>query len=93
MSIFEKPHTAVLVHALLQLQTEEECRLLLEDLMTAKEIEDMAQRLQVAQLLLEKENYNNISAKTGASSTTISRVNRCVVYGNGGYKTVLERMD
>ncbi len=92
MSIFEKADTALLIKALLCLETEEEVKLLLEDLMTAKEIDDLSQRLRVAQLLLHKENYATVSKETGASSATISRVNRCVVYGGGGYETVLAKL-
>jgi len=90
MSIFEKPETALLVECILKLKDEEQCRLFLEDLLTAKEISDAAQRLQVAKLLLEKANYTTVAAETGASTATISRVNRCVVYGGGGYQSVLE---
>lgn len=92
MSIFEKPETALLLRALVALETEEEARLLLEDLMTAKEVDDLSQRLRVAQLLLDKQNYNTVSKETGASSATISRVNRCVVYGGGGYEAVLKKI-
>lgn len=92
MSIFEKADTALLVKALVSLETEEQAKLLLEDLMTAKEIDDLSQRLRVAQLLLNKENYATVSKETGASSATISRVNRCVVYGGGGYESVLQKL-
>ncbi len=90
MGVFDKPETHVLVDAILKLKDAEQCRLFLEDLLTAKEITDAAQRLAVAKLLLEKANYNTVAEKTGASTATISRVNRCVVYGAGGYKSVLE---
>lgn len=92
MSIFEKADTALLIKALVSLQTEDEAKLLLEDLLTAKEIDDLSQRLRVAQLLLHKENYATVSKETGASSATISRVNRCVVYGGGGYESVLKKL-
>ena len=92
MSIFEKADTALLIKALVSLGTEEEAKLLLEDLLTAKEIDDLSQRLRVAQLLLNKENYATVSKETGASSATISRVNRCVVYGGGGYESVLKKL-
>ncbi len=90
MGVFDRPETAILVEAILKLENAEQCRLFLEDLLTAKEITDAAQRLAVAKLLLEKANYNTVAEKTGASTATISRVNRCVVYGAGGYKSVLE---
>lgn len=90
MSVFDNPQTALLVEAILKLEDAEQCRLFLEDLLTAKEINDAAQRVAVAKLLLEKANYTTVAEKTGASTATISRVNRCVVYGAGGYKSVLE---
>lgn len=92
MGMFEREDIRLLVRAILNLQNEEECRLFLEDLLTAKEIEDAAQRLQVAQRLLRGVHYADISEETGASSATISRVNRCVVYGAGGYETVLKKL-
>ena len=77
--------------AMLALKTEEECRLFLDDLCTIKELDDLAQRLEVARLLDEGRNYVDISGKTGASTATISRVGKCLRYG-GGYRTVLARM-
>lgn len=64
-----------LVDALLKLETREECYRLLEDLFTIREIEDLSQRIQVAELLSEKATYAEITQKTGASSATIGRVN------------------
>ena len=93
MSIFDRPDTEILLKALVSLETEEEARLLLEDLLTAKEVADLTQRLRVAQLLLNDENYATVSQETGASSATISRVNRCVVYGGGGYETILQKLE
>lgn len=81
-----------LVAALLCLENEEECYRLLEDLCTIREVQDLAQRLQVARMLKEKVTYNEIAAKTGVSTATISRVNRCLAYGAGGYEMVLERL-
>ena len=72
------------------LETPEECRAFLEDLMTGKEIQDCSQRILVARMLQEKQVYNAISAATGASTATISRVNRCCAYGTGGYRLVLD---
>ena len=63
-----------------------------EDICTIKEIKSISQRLEVAKLLHAKKTYNEIEAETGASTATISRVNRCLMYGNGGYKTVIDRM-
>ena len=79
----------LLVKALLSLETEEECNALLEDLMTRKEINDIAQRMLVAKMLSEQIVYNKIVEETGASTATISRVNRSYLYGAGGYKKAL----
>ena len=78
--------------AVLSLNTEEECRSFFEDVCTIKELQDLSQRLQVAFLLEEGKNYQEISKITSVSSATISRVNRCLVYGDGGYKTVIGRV-
>ena len=82
----------MLIQAVLALRTEEECRAFLEDLMTGKEIQDCSQRILVAKMLGQKQVYNAITAATGASSATISRVNRCYTYGTGGYQTALDRL-
>lgn len=82
----------LLVKALLSLETEEECDALLEDLLTKKEISDMAQRILVAKRLSEQVVYSKIVEETGASTATISRVNRCFHYGAGGYTSVLTRI-
>ena len=81
-----------LYSAILKLKTEEECRSFFNDLCTINELDSMAQRLLVAKLLAKNEVYNEIAAKTGASSTTISRVARCLNHGDNGYTTVLERL-
>ena len=93
MNIFDEEHSKLLVKAILTLETEDEVKAFLEDIMTTKEIIDISQRLGVAKMLREKEVYNKISKETGASSATISRVNRCCLYGAGGYKTVLDRIE
>ena len=80
----------LLVKAILSVETEEECTALIEDLMTIKEVNDMAQRMLVAKLLSEQTVYNKIVEETGASTATISRVNRSYLYGAGGYKKALE---
>lgn len=82
----------MLIDALLSLETREECAAFLEDLMTRREIDDMMQRIDVAKMLSEKTVYTVIAEKTGASTATISRVNRAYLYGAGGYRTVLERI-
>lgn len=79
------------VTAILSLETEEECENFFEDICTIKEFQDLTHRLEVARLLSEGKVFNEISKLTGASSATITRVNKCLVYGAGGYKTVLEK--
>ena len=93
MDVFHTEGSALLVQAILALETEEECRAFLEDLMTGKEIQDCSQRILVARMLREKLVYSRIAQATGASTATISRVNRCCTYGAGGYRTVLERLE
>jgi TrpR-related protein YerC/YecD len=85
-------HLEELFRVILSLKTEEEVAAFFEDICTIKEIKAMLQRLQVAQLLDRGEQYKQIVAKTGASSATISRVNRCLQYGSDGYRLVLDRM-
>ncbi|MEA4899433.1 YerC/YecD family TrpR-related protein [Bacillota bacterium Meth-B3] len=92
MDKIKNPGTDRLVRAFLSLTNEAECYALLEDLLTIKEMQDLAQRLEVAQLLREKITYNEIAQKTGVSTATISRVNRCLAYGAGGYQMVLGRI-
>lgn len=82
----------LLYQAVLSLRTPEECRAFFEDLCTVAELKAMSQRLEVAQLLDEGLIYNDILQRTGASSATISRVNRALQYGADGYKTVLPRV-
>ena len=77
--------------AVLSLKTAEECQAFFLDVCTIKELQDLTQRFQVAVLLNEGRNYQEISKETSVSSATISRVNRCLLYGDGGYRTVLER--
>lgn len=82
-----------LYRGVLSLQTREECYAFFEDICTIKELQAMAQRFRVAAMLRDNKNYNEIQADTGASSATISRVNKCILYGSGGYATALERME
>lgn len=84
--------TLNLFKAILQIENLEECSLFFEDICTIKELQDLSQRLQVAQMLKDGTSYSEISKKTGASTTTISRVNRCLVYGGGGYSSILEKL-
>ena len=81
-----------LYKALLSLQTEEEFKKFFDDICTIGELNSIAQRLEVARLLDKEETFVEIGEKTGASSATISRVNRCIRYGEGGYKIVLDRL-
>ncbi len=83
----------VLCKAILTLQTEEECLRFLQDLMTIREIRDMSQRLKVAGMLREGMAYNRITDEVSISSATISRISRCLNYGDGGYETVLRRLE
>ena len=92
MELLENEGYKMLVNAILSLKNEEEVTLFLEDLMTRKEISDAAQRMLVAKLLSEKVVYSKIAEETGASTATISRVNRSYQYGTGAYRTVLERI-
>ena len=88
-----KINSSLLFKAILSLENEKECAAFFEDLCTMKEIKDMVDRLEVANLLLEGETYETIVKKTKMSSATISRVNRCIQYGNGGYKKILSRIE
>ena len=83
----------LLTEVLLSLKTEDEARSLLSDLCTIREMQDLGQRLEVARLLRRQMTYSDIAQQTGASTATISRVNRCLVYGAGGYRTMLERLE
>jgi len=78
--------------AILQMQTVEECMEFFDDLCTVTELQAMEQRYQVASLLHQGMIYNDILARTGASSATISRVNRSLQYGAGGYARAFERL-
>ena len=92
----EKVNTAALrrlYETIIGLETAEECAAFLEDICTIKEVQDMSQRLAVAEMLREGKNYVEVSRATGASTATICRVNKCLNYGAGGYKTVIDRMD
>ena len=81
-----------LFEAILLLETAEECYNFFEDICTVSEIKAMAQRLEVAKMLKEGYTYMDISDRTGASTATISRVNRSLNYGADGYRIVLERL-
>lgn len=89
---WKEKNSDLLVEAILSLETEEEVYRLLDDLCTISEVKAMAQRIHVAQLLYQDTTYNVIAKETGASTATISRVNRCLHYGSDGYLGVLGRM-
>ena len=80
-----------LFEAVLSLEGFEECAAFFEDICTIKELQDLSQRLSVARMLNDGEKYQTIEEKTGASTATISRVNKCLNYGRGGYLSVLEK--
>ena len=84
--------TDELCEAFLSLKNKEECYAFLEDICTIKEILEMSQRLSVAKLLSKGMSYAQISQQTGVSTATISRISKCIEYGNGGYKTVIKRL-
>lgn len=81
-----------LFEAILSLQDKEECYAFFEDVCTVNELLSLSQRFEVAKMLREKRTYLEIAEKTGASTATISRVNRSLNYGNDGYEMVFDRM-
>ncbi len=81
-----------LFKAVLSLKTTEECYRFFDDLCTVPELKSMSQRLAVARMLSDKQVYSDIVAKTGASTATISRVNRSLNYGSDGYELVFGRL-
>ncbi len=80
-----------LFKAILKLESVEDCQKFFEDVCTINELEAISQRLEVANLLIEGKSYQEVSQKTGASTATISRVNKCLNYGAGGYKLVIDK--
>lgn len=80
-------------NAILKLESIEECYRFFEDVATINEIKSLSQRIQVAKMLTEKKTYTEIAEATGASTATISRVNRCLNYGNDGYNLVFEKLN
>ena len=92
----EKLHTKAvdqLFDAILTLENKDECYKFFEDLCTVNEIMGLSQRFDVAMMLREKKTYMDIAKETGASTATISRVNRSLIYGCDGYELVFNRMD
>ena len=84
--------TEQLFKAILELKDLDECYQFFDDLCTISELQSLAQRLEVAQMLKLHKTYDTIQNETGASTATISRVRRCVDYGSGGYNIVLDRL-
>ena len=84
---------AELFDAVLTLKTREECFAFFSDICTVTEIQSIPQRLRVAELLRSGMSYNAITAKTGVSAATISRVSRCLEYGEGGYDLAINRLE
>ncbi len=92
MSKFRNPEIDALFEAILTLKDIDECYMFFEDACTIKEIKEIAQRFQVARLLNDGQNYQEVNAQTSVSTATICRVNKCLNYGSGGYRTAIERL-
>ena len=92
MTKLKNPATDKFFEAILSLKNIDECYSFFEDVCTIKELMDVSQRLEVAIMLNDKKSYQEISKTTGASTATISRVNKCLNYGPGGYRTVLDNL-
>ena len=90
--LHENEGIKMLVKAILSIDDEKECFDFLDDIMTRKELIDISQRLMVAKMLSEQAVYNKIVEETGASTATISRVNRAYLYGAGGYRAILKKL-
>lgn len=89
---YHNEQTDLLIQALLSLETSEDAYRFLEDVLTIQEFKSIAQRLEVAVMLRSRETYQEIVRQTGASTTTIGRVNRTLQYGSDGYALVLDRL-
>ena len=92
-SKYRREYIDELFDGILTLRDREDCYRFFEDICTINEIHSIAQRLQVAKLLSEKKTYNEIEKVTKASTATISRINKCIVYGADGYRRVLDRLN
>lgn len=91
-SKLKSKQTDLLAQAFLNLETQEDCYRLFEDLFTIREVQDLSSRIEIALMLRDRITYNEIVEKTGASTATIGRVNRALNYGAGGYARVMEKM-
>ncbi|MBR3755729.1 MAG: TrpR-like protein YerC/YecD [Firmicutes bacterium] len=92
-SKFKREDLDELFDAVLTLEDREDCYRFFEDICTINELHAISQRLQVAKLLSQKKTYSEIEELTKASTATISRINKCLVYGAEGYQRVLERLE
>ena len=92
MQRMDKTAINKLYSAIISLENTEECSAFFDDICTVQELEALAQRLEVACQLLEGKSYVDINKNTGASTATICRVSKCLNYGDGGYKTVIDRI-
>lgn len=93
MNKLRNENTDLLFNSILMLKNLDECYDFFEDICTIKEIQSIAQRVMVAKMLKEGRVYSDIVAETGASTATISRVNRSLNYGNDGYTFVFDRLE
>lgn len=93
MKKLHTPDVDNLFKAILSLETLDECYNFFEDACTAKEILDIAQRLKAARMLRDGKNYVEVCSETGMSSATVSRVSRCLEYGDGGYELAISRLE
>jgi len=92
MADFHSKSLDRLFEAVLRLESVEECYKFFEDVCTINEVQDMAQRFDVALMLDEGRNYQSISKEVNVSTATISRVSRCLNYGSGGYRSAIEKL-
>lgn len=92
MDVLRQKEVERLFQAILTLQTVEECYRFFEDACTIKEIQEIAQRFDVASQLWTGKSYQEVNQKTGASTATICRVKKCLMYGSSGYQLVLKRI-
>jgi len=76
---------------ILKLETEEECEKFFDDLCTINELDAMLQRVKAAKMLLEDKTFQEVTKETKISSATLARVSKCIKYGDGGYKSILEK--
>ncbi|MDR0852102.1 MAG: TrpR-like protein YerC/YecD [Clostridiales Family XIII bacterium] len=92
-SKFENEENDLLFDAILALESKEDCYRFFEDVCTINELQSIAQRFYIAKLLAENFTYQEIEAKTKASTATISRINKCLRYGADGYKSILKKLE